>query len=625
MYSTQLATNIFYSILFFAGSLQAQHPGYFGAGSNNNVTITASGFVSDSIWISNPVPANTMNGSGLDAAYMEASRFLSQATIGYDEEEVDSVLSKGIDGWIDSQFSMPIDYFSLRMQTMRQVIADSCMNVCGNSFEICNPPRTPGDDFSMLWWDGLTKSKDLLRNRIAFALSEIFVISRNGRLGSDGDALTSYYDVLYKNSFGNYRDLLYDVTLNASMAEYLTHINNPKTDADNFIFPDENYAREILQLFTVGLWELNANGSLKLDGNQQAIPTYSNYEIGEFAKIFTGLSYGGIWQPSPHPSCDDAQISFGMHESCADMTVPMAMYEEHHETGVKNLLNGFVVPAGLTGLEDIDTTMAHLMDHSNIGPFVSYRLIQRLVKSNPTPAYVERVSSTFTDNGSGIKGDMKAVIKAILLDPEARNCSFQNFAKNSKLKEPVMKRGQFVRMMELERETGDFHFWDDDTHWKESTSQTILNATSVFNFFTPEDKPRGPIQDAGLVAPEFKILDEVTLPGYANKIYEITTGVNRIFRHTLQDNGSANNRWCSGEYTYWYQDQFYEYGKDPEYFINWLDKNFTAGSMSDRTRQLLRDAADEILTPSFNSTLEKDRIDLLTYLLMLSPDFNITK
>lgn len=605
-------------------SINSQTPAYFGAGNSTGITINASSFVADTLWVSNPTPDNTINGSGLDVERFEASRFLTQAAIAYDPGQVDAVLSLGMEGWIDWQFSLSADYLTPRLHTINQIIADSCLIVCGNNPSVCAPPRTPGTRFSFAWWNAITTTPDVLRQRIALALSEIMVISRTGRLAQDSDALCAYFDLLMTHSFGNYRDLLFDVTLNPSMAEYLTHINNPKTDQANFIYPDENYAREILQLFTIGLLELNMDGTQKVDASGNPIPTYDNADVGEFAKIFTGLSYGALW--TNDPGCVGGNFDFGMSRNCADRTTPMIMYETQHEPGEKYLLNGFVAPAGLTGLQDIDTTMAHLMEHPNIAPFVSYRLIQRLVKSNPTKQYIQRVSQAFVNNGNGVRGDMKAIIKAILLDPEARDCSFQLDDKNSKLKEPVLKRAQLVRMIDINRPTGDNYFWDNDSNWNKLLKQAVLFSPSVFNFFTPSDVPIGRIQKAGLVAPEFKILDQVTLPGYANMLKDITQTDNRIFRNNLESNlGTVNDQWCSGEYSFWDQTSLRNYVMDQEYLINWLDTYFTAGSMTDRTRQILRDAADEIRSPSFESTVRKDRVDLLIYLTMLSPDFNITK
>jgi len=426
----------------------AQTPEYFGAGNMQGVTVTSSTHLSDTIWKMNPTPENTINGSGLDADYYEASRFLMQSTLGFNDYHVDQVLSMGMDDWLNNQATLPIDSLSPRMYKIVEIVKDSCM-ACGTT--TCDPPRTSASFVPLGWWEIVSESEDLLRQRVAQALSQIIVVSRAGTsFSGEGDGLVAYYDIIQTHALGNYVDLLYEITLNPAMGEYLTHVNNPKTDTTNFIFPDENYAREILQLFTIGLWELNNDGTQKLDANGKPIPTYDNYDIAEYAKIFTGLSYGGLWSPYPQASCTNvAQISFGMSGTCADKTVQMLMYEDQHEPGEKYLLNGFTMPAGQTGLQEIRTAIYELVLHPNTAPFVSYRLIQRLVKSNPSPAYVARVANVFKDNGSGETGDLFAVVKAILMDEEARDCSYQMDEKNGKMREPLLRYTHFTRMMDV--------------------------------------------------------------------------------------------------------------------------------------------------------------------------------
>lgn len=602
-------------LVFVQYCLFAQSPPYFGGGNSTGMTVTSSSHVTDTAWPANPTAFNTINGSGFDAAYYEAGRFLMQASVGFNESHVQDVLTMNIDNWIDDQFTKPSSLVLPALYQVGQISRDSCIALGGNN---CDPARLNEVDFSNAWWDVNMKNEDLLRHKVAMALSEILVISRNSRLGQNGEGLSSYYDMLLTNAFGSYRDILYDTARHPSMGYYLTHANNPKTDVDANIYPDENFAREILQLFSIGLVELNTDGTTVLVGGNP-IPTYDNVVVGEFSKIFTGLSWGGLW-PASNPPTSVPGPAFGVAINYADFTVPMMMFDDDHEPGAKTLLNGELTLASNTGLEDLDAAIDNIMAHDNIAPFVCYRLIQRLIKSNPSPAYVGRVASIFNANSSGVKGDMKSVIKAILLDEEARDCSYQMDSKNGRLKEPMFMYSHFARMIALHRDQ-DNYFWNTDNFYQTATKQGILKAPSVFNFYKYNDGPKGAIQDAGLVAPEFSILTQQTSVGYINYANNWTRGSNgdksRIFRILELD-------W-DDQFVYWDKLAFQPYTHDTEAFINWLDRNLTVGTMSDFTRQLIRDAADSILAPGYLSTIPDDRIALAAYLTLISPDYTIIR
>ena len=605
----------FFSFLLLPKDLTAQSPPFFGGGHTTGVTVTASSHLTDPVWSTDPTPINTINGSGFDADYYEAGRFLMQATVGFNEAHIQDVLNMGLESWIDDQFTKPTSQILPALYVVGQISRDSCIAVGGNG---CDPSRLAETDFSHAWWDTNMKNEDLLRHKVAMALSEILVISRNSRLGQNGEGLASYYDVILEHSFGNYRDLLYDVSRHPAMGYYLTHANNPKTDVDQNIYPDENFAREILQLFSIGLVELNSDGTTVL-ANGNPVPTYDNFIVGEFSKIFTGLSWGAIW-PASNPPAWVTGPAFGLSINYADFTVPMMMFDSDHEQGSKQLLNGETTLSSNTGLEDLDAAIDNIMAHDNVAPFVCYRLIQRLVKSNPSPAYMSRVVSVFNNDGTGVKGDMKAVIKAILIDEEARDCSYQMDDQNGRLKEPMFMHSHFSRMIALDRDY-DSYFWNADAFFHSATKQAILKAPSVFNFFKYNDGPKGPIQDAGLVAPEFSILTQQTSVGYINYANTWSRGNNgensRVFR--ILELG-----W-DDQFVYWDKASFLPYTHDTEAYINWLDRHFTVGTMSDFTRQLIRDAADAILAPGYLSTISKDRISLATYLTLISPDYTILR
>ncbi|MGI9271519.1 MAG: DUF1800 domain-containing protein, partial [Woeseiaceae bacterium] len=354
-----------------------------------------------------------------------ASRFASQATFGMDFAGIDTIARQGKENWLDSQFALPVsDHVSIAADIVNRREAGE-FAAFENDIEYLIYARR------LAWWHRTITASDVVRQRVAFALSEIFVVSDNvDDLIVYPFALSGYYDTLLRNAFGNYRDLLRGVTLHPAMGIYLSHVNNRRSDPAANIFPDENYAREVMQLFSIGLFELNIDGSLRLDGDGEPIPTYSNVEIREFAKIFTGLSFGGA-----NPFFGNPAPSFA---------APMQMFDAEHEPGSKNLLNGIVVPAGQTGMQDIEAALDNLFNHPNVGPFIGKQLIQRLVTSNPSPAYIERVARVFNGDVSGVRGDMRAVVRAVLLDPEAESAA-TTMADFGKLREPVVRYASILR------------------------------------------------------------------------------------------------------------------------------------------------------------------------------------
>ncbi|MEM7531603.1 MAG: DUF1800 family protein [Chloroflexota bacterium] len=434
----------------------------------------------------------------------QAARFLVQATLGANYELVQEVKDTGIEAWLEAQFELPIN-------SIEQLVIDYVKLFPADSFEL---PFT----FDWSWWQHIMTSPDVVRQRVAFALSEIFVISRNVEdINENGRSAASYYDLLLTHAFGNYRDLLLAITLHPSMGIYLSHMRNRKSDPSKNRYPDENYAREVMQLFSIGLFELNQDGTEKLDENGDPIPTYTNADITEFAKIFTGLAM----PPNPEEVADWAEEGeeFVIDEewflnAWGVQYVPMIPYEQEHEPGEKRLLNGTVVPAGQTTMQDIEAAIDNLFNHPNVGPFMGRLLIQRLVKSNPTPAYISRVAATFNDNGAGVRGDLKAVVRAILLDEEARDLNYMTDPANGMLREPLVRYISLCRTFNAANQSGEYTFAPDN--FREEILQYILFAPSVFNFFLPSYQPIGPVADAGLVAPEFQITTSLTTISTAN-------------------------------------------------------------------------------------------------------------
>lgn len=541
------------------------------------------------------------NGDGLVGPYYDASRFLYQASLGSSLEEIRSLAGRDFESWIDAQVQTPSESMLQDTREIMKEVIDWHYLTGGDSADA--PSYANWLHFQYAWWSQHMLQKDRLRQRIALALSEIFVISIESDLQGYGEGLASYYDILKKHALGNYRDLLTDVSLHPTMGFYLSHLNNPKTDTAQNIRPDENYAREIMQLFSIGLLELNLDGTPKLDSAGNTIPTYSQKEIQEMAKVFTGL---GIAKVVPNMYLDTAVFGMGIY--LADMTVPMRMYPRHHEEGEKYLVGGVVVPAGQSGMQDIQTAIDVLFQHPNTGPFICKQLIQRLIKSNPSPQYVERVARVFNADDRGVRGNLAAVVKAILLDPEARTCDWLQHESNGQLREPLLRYTHFTKAMNVEQFYG--RFWNNGYyHWL-GTGQIPLASPTVFNFFSPFYRPKGTLDQQGLAGPEFQIHNSRTSIGYINQV----------------------NNWAIHDYvmTSWETDDPYavintneleELAQDPEVLLNRLDVLLTHGNLSDRTRKIITEA----ILPFKYGNYREDRVRMAMYLIMISPDYAILK
>ncbi|MDO5971819.1 DUF1800 domain-containing protein [Flavivirga aquimarina] len=590
-----------FPICFFS----QEHYDYLGAGHSNGITVTSSSEQNRTDWTETAKAENTINGHGLDARLLETSRFLAQATFGTNLDYIKTVSENPYEDWIDTQF----DIDSPPMGQLVNDIYNQALGIFvanGGDPDDYNGPYWP--HFQYAWWQSNIGNEDLLRQRITLALSEIFVISWDSNLSSYGVGLGDYYDVLKNNAFGNFKDLLQEITMHPMMGAYLSHYNNPKSDPERNIHPDENFAREIMQLFTIGLYELNQDGSYELDINGDRIPTYDNDDIKEFAKIFTGLG-------TPEVEENEYGITpdFGVGIYFAKKDMPMVMYDEWHEPGEKRLLNGVVVPAGQSGMQDIDATIDHLFKHKNTGPFIALRLIQQLVKSNPSPAYISRVSSVFNDT-KGVRGDMKAVIKAILLDEEARSCSWVENPTSGKLIEPMIRYFNAARQIDLDNING--VNWNIGYTFFNDTGQAPLGSPSVFNFFLPEYVPNSEFSSANLKAPEFEIHTSATSIAYLNRVdYWTNPRYSSMLRTWNLDLENTPLNFEKLKY----------YAKDGEVLVNMLDKLFTRGQLSDETKQIIVDAVEPIAGNNQNTDYMYNRVKTALYLILVSPDYVILK
>ncbi len=455
-----------------------------------------------------------------------------------------------------------------------------------------------GNASDYAWYQQVVNGPDPVRQRVATALSEIFVISRTAEEVAEHSGLRgSYYDMLLRHSFGNFRNLLLDVTLHPGMGIYLSHANNARSNPELGTFPDENYAREVMQLFTIGLYELNPDGSYRLGDNNAPVPTYDNDDIREFAKVFTGLTFNGpnpLFSNLPEPESREA-----------DFSLPMIMVEEYHEPGEKFLLNGMVVPAGQAGMQDIEAAVDNLFNHPNVGPFIGRQLIQRLVTSNPSPEYVARVSAAFNGESGSPRGDMKAVLRAILLDEEARQAPELNPSYAGRLREPMLRHIHILRAFGATSETGEVV---GNAAIGEAIGQFLLSAPSVFNFFQPSFSPNGEVRDAGLVAPEFQITTTDSIVGITNMSDFMTFGE----EVTFFDGGlSFLSR------SYLQLDEEIALAGSASALVDRLNIVLTHGTLRQETRDVIIAAVEQLEDP-------RDRVYRAVFLITISPDYAIS-
>lgn len=519
--------------------------------------------------------------AGANPTAFEAARFLTQATFGPKEVEITQLTQSTFDAWLNTQFALPTASHYQHV-----------LNLQAGGVDI--------DDFSnryaieSFWNQGVT-GQDQLRQRVAWALSQIFVV---GELDNVRNA--AYYDLLEKNAFGNYRQLLEDVTLSPAMGKWLSHIGNQKEDAATGRLPDENYAREVMQLFSIGLWQLNADGTRKLDGNGQPIPTYGPDDIRGGAKVLTGWSYANCDPVKEFWYCFKSSRS-GYYRQYADVTLPMQAYPAYHSTVAKTIVTGRVLPAGQTPQKDLADMLDTLYNHPNVGPFIGKQLIQRLVKSNPSPAYVGRISAVFANNGAGVRGDLKEVVRAILLDPEARDLAQAQTTSAGKLREPVLMLAQYFRVFSTPPSSGR---WDVNPWWMDqSFSQRPMTSASVFNFYRPDYLPPGEMGTAGLAGPEFQILHEATVVDSYNFIEYWATGdrggATGILRNHAAFNALASN---------------------PTALVDKLDLLLTSGTLSPAARTTIINAVTAV-----SATKPADRFLMALMLFEISPDYKIQK
>ena len=533
----------------------------------------------------------------------EAAGFILKASLAATEAEIADIRSVGFVAWLDKQMDIPISQTGVAWLSSRgydQVTVDEYYNQ--NQFA----------DYMV--WNQLIASPDPVRKRLAYALSQFFVVSTNGiEIQWQSNAVAAYWDVLNRNALGNFRQLLEDVTLNPAMGVYLSTLDNRKEDTRTGRVPDENYAREVMQLFTIGLNELNNDGTKKIGTTGQPIETYTNSDVSNLARVFTGYSYDYanlVRTPSVRfPSQSVAPVESVIRPMTSDTTRWSRPQTTSEHSMLEKTFLGTTIPANTDAPTSMKLALDALFNHPNVGPFFSKQMIQRLVTSNPSAGYVDRVAKIFNNNGSGVRGDLRAVFKAILLDDEATNATGLTSPTFGKVREPVLRFTQWARNFGATSRTGN---WTIANLSNPGTSlgQSPLRAPSVFNFYRPGYVPANTaIATNALVAPEFQIVNEVSVAGYINFMVSAigsTNGVNNDVKATYTSELAIVT--------------------DSSALLNRLSLLIAGNQLTDTTKATIKAALDATTVTNTSSLADKERrVYLATLLVFASPDYLVQK
>ena len=553
-----------------------------------------------------PVPPTSGGGSGggggappvepsskIDSE-LEASRFLARATFGGTKSEIASLNGRDAADWLASEFSKSA---SLTMPDLLAQPRDE-------------NGRLQNQRINELYWDHLVTANDQVRQRMAFALSQILVYS--DAADSDQPTRGYYQDILIRNALGNYRDLLEEVTYSPAMGQWLTYLANRKGDPNKGRMPDENYAREILQLFSIGLIELNMDGTPKLDAQGQQVETYTNDDIEGLARVFTGLSWtGGDFWKEPQ----DGGIN------------PMEMYPEQHSELEKSFL-GTTIPAGTSGTESIDRALDTIFEHPNVAPFLSRQLIQRFTQSDPSPDYVGRVANAFETGrytaaggrtfGTGQRGDLQATLAAVLLDDSTfLDATSGATIASGKVREPILRFTHWARAFNVSGvDAGNERRLRDTRSSESALGQQAFRSPSVFNFYRPGYiAPGTNAGDRDITVPEFQIVNESSSVGYLNFMTDFAF-----------DRASQRDRDID-TYTPDYSDELALVG-DPTALVDHLDGLLTGGRMAAAEKADIVDIINtvEIRTNNAENTAadQEDMVQTAVALVLNSPSYAVT-
>ena len=541
-------------------------------------------------------------------SFDESVSLLLQGTFGASMQEIEALEGGSASTWIETQFNAPM---TLHLPRVLQVLP-------GGSVTEPDGSRSPFEDTAAIdsFLDVAVRNDDQLRQRMAYALSQILVVSgeRSTVLVRKPHVQAAYMDILVRNAFGNYRDLLEEVTYSPAMARYLTYYLNLKADPAKGTVPDENYARE-MQLFTIGLVELNMDGTPRLQ-NGRTIETYTNDDIIGLSRVFTGFSYDA---PEFAPN-----FFHDIKTTPERAYLPMRIFPQYHSEAEKSFL-GATIPAGTSGEASVDQALDVLFNHPNVAPFISIQLIQRFVTSNPKPAYVERVARAFERGsftmpngavvGEGRRGDLKATLAAILLDDEARSASLRNDPAFGKIREPYLRFTHWARTFNVNSAqiTNQIPLFRGES--PANLSQLPLRAPSVFNFYRPGYVAPGTLSgEAGLVAPELQILDATSFVGHSNVMAAY------IFSEAGLRDGEENMSFIPD-----YSAQL-ALADDPAALVDHLDALLTGNTLSAaaKTRMENMVGAIEIRSGSRDNDL-LGRVELAVFLTMSAPEYIVQR
>lgn len=535
------------------------------------------------------------------ATKAQTVRFLNQATFGAPLEEIQSLTNKSASDWVTKQFRIKP---TLHLGRLLAEYPDGLEGEDADLFYFAD---------SNSWWHTAVTAKDQLRQRMAFALSQIVVIANPGPsfLGDRPQAMAHIMDIITRNAFGNYRQLLEEVTYSPAMGIYLTYAGNEKADPIAGTQPDENYAREIMQLFTIGLTQLNMDGTQKLDSTGKPIETYTNKDITGLARVFTGLDF----------------YYRGGGENAVNYTRSMEMLEELHSLKEKKFL-GHTIPAGTDGETSIKLALDYIFNHPNVAPFIGRQLIQRFVTSHPSRSYIKRVATAFEIGhytlpnevtvGTGERGDLKATIAAVLFDPEANNETQAENSIQGKVREPVIRFTHWARAFNINSADPSNEVGLYEAMNPENLNQHAYKSRSVFNFYRPGYVAPGTATGAAnLTIPELQIVNESSAVGYANFM----------------------NRYIRGIAAKWEPEEYFEYSSfiadyrrelklanDPKKLVQHLNLLLTGNRLQTSTTDRIISVLNEVPITNFNrNTALNERVHIAILMVMTAPDYIVQR
>jgi uncharacterized protein (DUF1800 family) len=517
----------------------------------------------------------------------DATRFLEQSSFGATADEISAVQSQGFKAYLNAQFSKPKTGYT-GFNYVPHTAAPDCSNdpaAPGGAASICARDNYSAFQVQRQFFENALTAPDQLRQRVAFALSQIMVISSSDVYEAYG--LAAYQNLLLDDAFVNFRQLLNDVTLSPGMGRYLDMVNNDKANAAQGTSPNENYARELMQLFAIGIYQLNDDGTVQKDGSGNPVATYDQSVVQGYAALFTGWTYAPL---------SGAALKFN---APVNYSAPMVLIDAHHDSGAKKLLNGLTVPAGQSGTADLSAGLDAIFNHPNVAPFIASRLIQHLVTSNPSPAYVARIAAVFNNDGSNVRGNLQAVVQAILLDSEARGDA-KTDAAYGHLREPALFLTSFLRAVGGQ---------SDGVYLRSQSAamgQNVFSSGSVFNFYPP-DYVIPSMLDLG---PEFAIQGTATALARANFINQIVYGGG-----ATPDTTVTGSTGTTLDLTSWIAA-----AGDADGLVSAFDARLTHGTLGTVDHQTIAVAVN-----AYDPTETTSRAQMAAYLFGASPQFQVER